>query len=60
MRTFAFLFFMTTTLLTASAAEPFRQWVAERRACRELRNDDVTLVRIALAPETMAGCPGPS
>jgi len=36
----------------------FPDWVDDRRRRRHLRNDDVTLLRIEIMPESVAGCPG--
>jgi hypothetical protein len=52
MRTFAFLFFMTTTLLTASAAEPFRQTLTS--AERGLRLDSWQISARDLDPSSPA------
>jgi hypothetical protein len=38
----------------------FPRWVETRRRRRELRNDDIALLRIEITAGSVAGCPGPN
>jgi hypothetical protein len=52
---------MTLDALSAAGQpEHLAAWVADLRGQRSMRNDDVTLLRIEIMPESVAGCPGPS
>jgi hypothetical protein len=47
-------------LCRPGASRSFGQWIEVRRKRRQLRNDDVALLRVALLPESPPPCPGPS
>lgn len=51
----------TLDMLTLTSDEaPFAAWVADGRQRQRLRNDDVTLLRIELVPESVTAWPGRS